>query len=101
MGTQLLEFGISAFRSGEYETAISCLLRSLEALPDNWTGRFYLAMSYHLAGDPSKAETLFRYLHDYCPDEQIRQKTQAALSIIGHASSAITHSRHHAVQRVA
>jgi len=79
MTSQLVERGIEAFRSEDYEEAILYLIQGLDYHPDDWAIWFLLGMSHCLAGDQKESHRIFEHVIELCPDSQLRQKAEAAL----------------------
>lgn len=57
---KLLEEGLNAYRSKDYDTAIERLKEVLSSSPNLLSARFWLGMCYYLKGDLDAAETHWR-----------------------------------------
>src|SRR5437870_2306191 len=68
-----------AFENGDYKSAREALLIILDAEPNNWLARFYLAVCYQKTGQIFAAQRAFRYLYDNSGDEELKKKSQQCM----------------------
>ncbi len=89
---ELASFGIRAYQSGDYTTAISHLHELVTREPQLWTCRLYLAMSYQYEGQTNLAREELTTLSEWATDQSIRAKALAGLRAIN-ALKSNHHSR--------
>lgn len=78
---ELVNAGVLAYKTRDFQTAIKCLLEATDLDPRHWRGKLYLAMSYYNTND-LLAVGLFRHLKEDCTDAGIRQKAETALTAL-------------------
>lgn len=67
------ELGVNAFNAGDFDASLDYLQRAVEAEPEHWEARRYLAFCYKKLKLHYKAQRAFRYISERCPIEGIRQ----------------------------
>ncbi len=86
---ELASFGIRAYQSGDYATAILHLQELTTREPQLWTCRLYLAMSYQYEGQTKLALAELDTVSQWATDQSIRSKALAGLRAINALKSSL------------
>jgi hypothetical protein len=68
------EYGVNAYRSGNYFSAIESLVKARTTDYQDWESRLYLAMAYGRAGLVLESLREFMQIVQECPDAKLRKK---------------------------
>jgi tetratricopeptide (TPR) repeat protein len=78
----LIQVALLAFRHGRYSDAVELLLQVVDAEPENWLAKLYLATAYGKDGRFSDSQRLFKRMSTDCPDAQLKAKALDGLRIV-------------------
>jgi hypothetical protein len=79
---QLLEAGISAYEKGDFNTALSYLLKITDRDPRNWRAKLYAGMSYIFSGSVAIGLNQLRFVAVHCDVPELRDKAEKALASV-------------------
>lgn len=79
---QAFHLGVQSFRDNKLAMAIDLFRTCIDADPNNWDARMYLAMS--LAKDDQTLAAIghLKTISDWCPDPNQRQRANLALQAL-------------------
>jgi Flp pilus assembly protein TadD len=81
---QLIELGMTAYRSGLWVTAAERLQKAVEWDPADWGARLHLGMAYLKNKNYIEAHSTFMFIGKNCPNEDLQQKAWDAIELIRH-----------------
>ena len=70
------------YKSAQYSDAIPVLEAILDFEPKNWQARLFLAACWFKTNQPMTAQRALKFVHDNCPDAELKQKAALALEFI-------------------
>jgi hypothetical protein len=82
----LASAGISAYQSGDYQSAIKIFRDLSTRAADPWNARLYLGMAYFKTSKTSYAIQEFKDIVQWCKDPLIKEKALTALSALSRQS---------------
>lgn len=74
--------GVEAFRKNNNELALDCFRTCVDADPNHWDARMYLAMTLVKAEQPLAAISHFKTIYDWCPDITHKQRAILVLQTL-------------------
>lgn len=78
----LVQVALLAYRHGRYSDAVELLLTVVDADPNNWLAKLYLATAYGKDGRLTDSQRLFKRMTIDCPEPSLRIKAEDGLRII-------------------
>ena len=78
----LIQVALLAFRHGRYADAVELLVQVVDAEPNNWLAKLYLATAYGKDGRYSDSQRLFKRMAADCPDAHLKAKANDGLRIV-------------------
>ncbi len=74
--------GVDAFRNNKLAAAIDLFRSCIDADPNNWDARMYLAMSLAKDEQMLAAMSHLKTISDWCPDATQRQRANLAMQAL-------------------
>jgi Flp pilus assembly protein TadD len=81
------EAGLQAYRTGDFNFAVTSFLLGLEKDKTHWEMRLYLGMAYCRVGSLREAKNEFITVRDFSPDSELRRKANAAFQAMAPTAS--------------